>query len=426
MLRYQALTLIAILGMALGGAATGLAQTTEGTKQDQSPPAAQPTAPFMGNSDSLEGNTGKQDSEAAPPPQQPEAPPPPPPQQGLPQAPAGQQLPSMGSATSPLPSRGYLGQPREKWNVFVIGDMLAEGVWGGLDRAGVDSPFEFNGRFKEDSGLARPEFYNWEKALPKIIESNEVDVAVVIIGTNDGRPMKSADKSSSIPFGSPEWRFSYGAAVDRFMGILKSADIPVYWLGVPPMGSREHDAAVKIVNEVQRDRAAANGVRFLDFRKLFAGEDGGFTATSIDEDGTVERIRSRDGVNLLRAGNTKAAMAVLAMLNDDAAVANGEKAVADAPLPAQSGGVPIAADTVPAGPQFGSITASGDVRLVAPEDLPQKGLASVARGDRNSALEGVKSKLAPGTAAANLYGGGVWPEARQGRIDDFTWGGSRQ
>ena len=112
MLRYQALTLIAILGMALGGAATGLAQTTEGTKQDQPPPAAQPTAPFMGNSDSLEGNTGKQDSEAAPP-QQPEAPPPPPPQQGLPQALAGQQLPSMGSATSPLPSRGYLGQPRE-------------------------------------------------------------------------------------------------------------------------------------------------------------------------------------------------------------------------------------------------------------------------------------------------------------------------
>jgi len=410
------LSLLTILAMALGGAATGLAQTTQGAKQDQAAPAGEPTAPFMGNSDALEGGAGKQDSEAAPQPPQP-----PQQQQGSPQAPAGQQLPSMGSATSPLPSRGYLGQPRERWNVFVVGDMLAEGVWGGLERAGADSPFEFNGRFKEDSGLARPEFYNWEKALPKIIESNEVDVAVVIIGTNDGRPMKSADKSGTIPFGSPEWRFAYGAAVDRFMGILKSADIPVYWLGVPPMGSPEHDAAVKIVNEVQRDRAAANGVRFLDFRKLFAGEDGEFTATITDDDGTVERLRSRDGINLLRAGNTRAATAVLAALNDDAAVANGEKAVADAPLPAQSAGVPIAADTAPAGPQFGSITASGDVRLVAPEDLPQKGLASVARSDRNSALEGVKSKLAPGTAAANLYSGGVWPETRQGRIDDFAW-----
>jgi uncharacterized protein len=306
----------------------------------------------------------------------------------------------------------------------VLGDMLAEGVWAGLDRAVEDSPFTFRGRFKEDSGLARPEFYNWEKALPKIIESNEVDIAVVIIGTNDGRPIKAADRSGSIPFGTPEWRQAYAAAVDRFIAILKSADIPVYWLGVPPMGSPDHDAAVKLVDEVQRERAAANGIRFLDFRKLFAGPDGGFTPTSVDGDGAGERIRSRDGINFLRPGNTKAAMAVLAALDDDAEVAKGEKAVADAPLPSQSGGVAIAADTVPAGPQFGSITASGDVRLVAPEDLPQKGLASVARGDsdRNSALEGVKSKLAPGTAAANLYSGGVWPEARQGRFDDFSWG----
>jgi hypothetical protein len=64
---------------------------------------------------------------------------------------------------------------------------------------------------------------------------------------------------------------------------------------------------------------------------------------------------------------------------------------------------------------------------VAPEDLPQKGLASVARSDEvwNSALEGVKSKAAPGTAAANLYSGGVWPESRPGRIDDFSWRGGQ-
>jgi uncharacterized protein len=421
---HRALALSVILGLSLGATVTGLAQTTQSVKQDQAGPA--PSAPLMGNSDTVEGGAApQQDSETAPAAGQGDsAAPSPPPQQGLPPAATGQQLPSMGSATSPLPSRGYLGQPRDKWNVFVFGDMLAEGVLGGLGREVGDSPFTFNGRFKEDSGLARPEFYNWEKALPKILESNEVDVAVVIIGTNDGRPMRAADGSSTIPFGTLEWRQAYAAAVDRFIGILKSADIPVYWLGVPPMGSPEHDAAVEIVDEVQRERASANGLRFLDFRKLFAGEDGGFAATSTDESGEVERIRSRDGINFLRPGNTKAAMAVLAALNDDAEVANGEKAVADAPMPAQSGGLPIAAEPVPSGPQFGSITAGGDVRLVAPEDLPQKGLASVARGEEewNSALEGVKSKIGTGTAAANLYSGGVWPATRPGRIDDFTWG----
>ena len=422
--RIRILPLVVILGLSLGGAVTGLAQTTEGAKQDQAPATAAPSAPLMGNSDTLEGGAAaKQDSETAPGGTGPTGTPAPPPQQELPPGPAGQQLPSMGSATSPLPSRGYLGQPRDKWNVFVLGDMLAEGVWSGLGRNVGDSPFNFNGRFKEDSGLARPEFYNWEKALPKILESNEVDVAVVIVGTNDGRPIRAADGSGAIPFGTPEWRQAYAAAVDRFIAILKTADIPVYWLGVPPMGSSAHDAAVKFVNEVQRERAAANGIRFLDFRKLFSGDDDGFAATGVDDEGDVQRLRSRDGVTFLRAGNTKAALAVLAALNDDAAVANGEKAVAEAPMPSQTGGLPTAAGPVPSGPQFGSITAGGDVRLVAPEDLPQKGLASVARGDesRNSALEGVKSKLGPGTAAANLYSDGVWPEARPGRIDDFTW-----
>jgi len=408
--RIRVLPLVVILGLSLGASMSASAQTTEGAKQDQATPAAQ--QPLMGNGDTAGGGAGegegaKQDSKAAP---------------------AAQQLPSMGSASEPLPSRGYLGQPRDKWNVFVFGDMLAEGVWGGLERAVGDSPFNFNGRFKEDSGLARPEFYNWEKALPKILESNEVDVAVVIIGTNDGRPIRAADGSQTIPFGSLEWRQAYAAAVDRFIAILKTADIPVYWLGLPPMGLPEHDAAVEIVDEVQRERAAASGIRFLNFRKLFAGEDGRFTATSTDDSGEVERLRSRDGITFLRAGNTRAATAVLAALNDDAEVASGQKAVADAPMPAQSGGLPIAAEPEPSGPQFGSMTASGDVRLVAPEDLPQKGLASVARSDEvwNSALEGVKSKAAPGTAAANLYNGGIWPESRPGRIDDFSWSGKSE
>ena len=133
--RIRILPLVVILGLSLGGAVTGLAQTTEGAKQDQAPATAAPSAPLMGNSDTLEGGAAaKQDSETAPGGTGPTGTPAPPPQQELPPGPAGQQLPSMGSATSPLPSRGYLGQPRDKWNVFVLGDLLAEGVWSGLGR----------------------------------------------------------------------------------------------------------------------------------------------------------------------------------------------------------------------------------------------------------------------------------------------------
>ena len=128
--RIRTLPLVMMLALSLGGVASGLAQTTQGAKQDQAAPtpspapAAQPSAPLMGNSDTVEGGAAaKQDGQTKPAepkgngkPASTAA------QQNLPPAPAGQQLPSMGSATSPLPSRGYLGQPRDKWNVFVFGD----------------------------------------------------------------------------------------------------------------------------------------------------------------------------------------------------------------------------------------------------------------------------------------------------------------
>src|SRR3954463_5183643 len=111
--RIRFLPLVVLLGLSLGGTVTGLAQMTEGAKQDQVPAAAAPGGPLMGNSDTLEsGAAAKQDSETAPGGPGPTATPAAPPPQNLPPGPAGQQLPSMGSATSPLPSRGYLGQPR--------------------------------------------------------------------------------------------------------------------------------------------------------------------------------------------------------------------------------------------------------------------------------------------------------------------------
>jgi hypothetical protein len=110
--RIRILPLVMMLGLSLGGIASGLAQTTQGAKQDQAAPtpapAAQPSAPLMGNSDTVEsGAAAKQDGQTKP--AEPKGngkPAPAAAQQNLPPAQAGQQLPSMGSATSPLPAAG--------------------------------------------------------------------------------------------------------------------------------------------------------------------------------------------------------------------------------------------------------------------------------------------------------------------------------
>ena len=61
--------------------------------------------------------------------------------------------------------------PQETYQLFVFGDSLAAGLFSGMSRmAEGDLRIAIDGRFKDDSGLARPEFYDWAAALPKIQE----------------------------------------------------------------------------------------------------------------------------------------------------------------------------------------------------------------------------------------------------------------
>src|SRR4051812_36770804 len=54
---------------------------------------------------------------------------------------------------------------KDSYNVFVLGDSLAGGLGAGMTRLAQNDPeIVMDGRFKEDSGLARPEFYDWNEA----------------------------------------------------------------------------------------------------------------------------------------------------------------------------------------------------------------------------------------------------------------------
>src|SRR5947209_1059896 len=56
-------------------------------------------------------------------------------------------------------------QSKESYQIFVLGDSLAAGLWSGMNRlAQGDDRLAIDGRYKEDSGLARPDYYDWNNA----------------------------------------------------------------------------------------------------------------------------------------------------------------------------------------------------------------------------------------------------------------------
>ena len=325
----------------------------------------------------------------------------------------------------------YLGASRAGYAIYFFGDTLAGGLWAGSTRMAKGNPrITTKGRYKEGSGLARPLFYDWPAAVAPIIERNDVDIAVVMIGINDGQPVRLADRE--LPVASKEWRDYYQQRVDAMITALQGQSVPVYWVELPPMANPVKDEVTKLVSAVQRERAEAAGVRFVEIRKHFLKEDGTYTDSGRDVEGQYKRLRSRDGVHFIRSGNNKVARMLLDVIERDIAVADGTQEpdpedVAAATPVAPSGGKPI----------FGREMNIGEANIVDPDDLPKVDEISIARavtkgaaglgnvevsGNQSGAetLKQLRESAAGDSDARRLFVTGEWPQPQPGRFDDFS------
>jgi hypothetical protein len=302
-------------------------------------------------------------------------------------------------------------ESKDLYQVFVIGDSFAAGLWSGVSRnIDGDMRISLNGRYKEDSGLSRPEYYDWNGALPKILASNKIDIAIVMLGSNDAQPIR--DGAMRYAFNTPEWRAAYVKQVDELIGTLKSAGAAVYWMEMPPMQEDKYDDSMKIVSAIHKERAAAARIRFVETRGELL-DNGKYTDSGFDDTGEFMRLRSRDGVHFLKEGNNKLASMVMAVINKDI-----EVAVAVAPPPAAT------TESQPV-PGFGQ--PSGDLPE-AEATLGGPGQTSQAKSDYAGSLpapnDPAMAQLArttkPGTDASRLFSRGEAVTQRPGRFDDFT------
>ena len=213
---------------------------------------------------------------------------------------------------------------------------------------------------QEESGLARPEIYDWGSAVPKILERHLVDIAIVLIGTNDGQDIRS--EAGRLTFGSPEWAAAYRAAVDEIIGAFRENGASVYWVALPPMRSASHEEAVAVIAELQRERVLANGAKYIDVRPQFAAPDGSFAQNGIGIDGTETRLRSLDGIKFIKAGNDKLSTLVFDAISADLGLGG------PGPVAAE-GGEGFANEALANLPVFGTELADGTTRLLGASDL---------------------------------------------------------
>lgn len=193
-------------------------------------------------------------------------------------------------------------QPRNGvFNVVVLGDSLADGLYSGLYRLNRDSKnLKFTKASKVNTGLVRSDRYDWNRGAAKIARSGKYEVAVVLLGLNDLQTFRTKGKRQH--FSQPDWEVTYKERLSKVITDLKSGGMAVYWVGIPITTPKRYQKEYAYLNGFFKEAAKEQGIRYVDTWSGLADANGKYSAFWKSPDGKQKKIRMRDGVHFTPDG----------------------------------------------------------------------------------------------------------------------------
>jgi hypothetical protein len=274
-------------------------------------------------------------------------------------APAPKKLDSQPSGGSVL----VLGDSMADWLAFGLEDALGETP----DLAVVRKNRASSGLIRYDS---RNENQDWAQQIREAIAANKPKFIVMMVGLNDrvairdrvssvttptqggakaATPPGAAAKPSDTPeqneakpdasdaeqappeqhaappheahsknsttvttyrvyeFRSDEWAAFYTKRIDATIAALKSAGVPVFWVGLPSIRGPKSTSDMQYLDELYRSSAEKAGIAYIDVWDGFVDDNGRFVVQGADFEGQIRRLRTGDGVHFTKAGARKLA-----------------------------------------------------------------------------------------------------------------------
>jgi hypothetical protein len=333
---------------------------------------------------------------------------------------------------------------------------MADWLAYGLEQAFTDTPeIGILRRHRTSSGLIRTEVRNdprgeypdWPVAAKEMIAGQKPKFVVMMIGLNDRKQIKEVVQSlrpkSAAPeaidpasreldggdprpgpeaaaapeaaspggvktyeFRSDAWSEAYIRRIDDTIAALKTAGVPIFWVGLPPLRGARVAADIPFLNDLYRSRADKAGIAYVDVWDGFVDEDGRFAQSGPDFEGQTRRLRAGDGVYFTPAGARKLAHFV-------------EREI-ERWMSARA--VTVSLPVEPAVPEIAPAAALGKAGAKArPLAGPAVPLTSEVSSESDELLGGnARSKITDAVATKVLVNGEAMP-APAGRADDFAW-----
>jgi hypothetical protein len=210
-----------------------------------------------------------------------------------------------------LPPLDYHPTSATPLKVLIVGDSVGLDLGPPLQQALAsygDVTTFLDGRI--DTGLTRPDYFNWPAELHVDLVNDQPNLVVVMIGAND--PQGLVTPTGSISYGEPGWDAAYSARVASFIAEANSMGAHVLWVGMPPMQNPGLNTELEHLNSLVEAQvnASKGGAAYLSSVPSLSTPQGGYTAYLPNAGGAEINIRTPDGIHLSPGGGTRLAAAV--------------------------------------------------------------------------------------------------------------------
>ncbi len=222
------------------------------------------------------------------------------------------------SYVTPFPERGT-------YRVLVLGDSIGEGLSFGLSKAFKnDRSLQVINRAKWGTGFSRRRYIGRARELEPLLTSIKPDIVLITVGAKDAIA-SILEGNKKHRFGSDRWKQIYSQRLDAILRRLKKQKTAVYWIGLPIMRDPAFNENMNTLNEMFREKAHLNNIKFIDTWNGFVDQYGNFSPYGPDLDGRVLRLRDKDGIRFTGTGYRKLAHYVEREIRRDLIAARSER-----------------------------------------------------------------------------------------------------
>lgn len=195
----------------------------------------------------------------------------------------------------PAPTRAEAKPQPGATVIALVGDSLADGMWGGLYKLlQKDKRFALVRGAKNSVGFTGSDLTDM---IDRAFGPGEVHALVMMIGANDRRSFFEGGKSRAL-LGTPQWIELYQARVAKFMDHAGRRNVPLVWLLLPAMREEKGTQDAELVNGIVRAAAKDRPfVTLIETRALTSDANGNYQSHFADLAGQKRQMRASDGVH---------------------------------------------------------------------------------------------------------------------------------